>query len=480
MAARKESVKCYLYDLSQGMARQMSLPLLGKQIDGIWHTGIVVYGYEYFYGGGIVYSRPGGSMAGNPVQIIDIGETSVPQDVFHEFLRSISGRYTQATYSLLNHNCNNFSSEAARFLTGKDIPSFITGLPEEALNTPMGQMFKPMIQQMETQMKGTILPGFDGSGQLMLPPAASSGRRLAEFLTPAGASAPAPTAPTAQAETKTPPATIAAVVNRANKPLLSTDTKAKSYEVLLKQASKKVEEKVALTTPEHEVLAKLVAALAESKDTYPAESQALFHRLITTWPEAQLFSVLGLYRLLAVKVPLTAGDAKTGEILARIVSLLPHEEKKSDAPLAAQLMTLCVLSNLLANPTVNNELVADERTTKVGCAALQNADKGVRMMGGALLYNASLLLNGKDSDAAIEAVSALAQASMKETDAEVCQRLLLALPHFVLDNPSMVQLLAAFEFDAEAISARFPPSGGAANEQIAVCLLEIKAMQAKL
>lgn len=24
---------------------------VGKQIDGIWHTGIVVFGKEYFYGG---------------------------------------------------------------------------------------------------------------------------------------------------------------------------------------------------------------------------------------------------------------------------------------------------------------------------------------------------------------------------------------------------------------------------------------------
>ncbi len=29
------------------MARMMSPQLLGKQIDGIWHTGLVAYGYEY-------------------------------------------------------------------------------------------------------------------------------------------------------------------------------------------------------------------------------------------------------------------------------------------------------------------------------------------------------------------------------------------------------------------------------------------------
>ena len=31
----------------------------GKQIDGVWHTGVVVYGREYFFGGGgIEYCEP--------------------------------------------------------------------------------------------------------------------------------------------------------------------------------------------------------------------------------------------------------------------------------------------------------------------------------------------------------------------------------------------------------------------------------------
>ena len=40
-------VQLHLYDLSQGMARVMSAQLLGKQLDGIRHTGIVAYGQEF-------------------------------------------------------------------------------------------------------------------------------------------------------------------------------------------------------------------------------------------------------------------------------------------------------------------------------------------------------------------------------------------------------------------------------------------------
>ena len=52
-------VQLYVYDLSQGMASSMSMAMIGKQIDGIWHTGLVVYGKEYFYGGGISWANPG-------------------------------------------------------------------------------------------------------------------------------------------------------------------------------------------------------------------------------------------------------------------------------------------------------------------------------------------------------------------------------------------------------------------------------------
>lgn len=32
---------------------------LGKKLEGLWHTGVVVYGREYFFGGGIQVSAPG-------------------------------------------------------------------------------------------------------------------------------------------------------------------------------------------------------------------------------------------------------------------------------------------------------------------------------------------------------------------------------------------------------------------------------------
>ena len=70
------SVELYIYDMTQGMAAVMSPILLGKylkiisvykfsarlffcnscfcvtgrRIDGVWHTAVVVFGREYFFG----------------------------------------------------------------------------------------------------------------------------------------------------------------------------------------------------------------------------------------------------------------------------------------------------------------------------------------------------------------------------------------------------------------------------------------------
>ena len=46
-------VVLHMYDLSQGIAKQLSSALLGKEFKAVYHTGVVVYGIEYYYGAGI-------------------------------------------------------------------------------------------------------------------------------------------------------------------------------------------------------------------------------------------------------------------------------------------------------------------------------------------------------------------------------------------------------------------------------------------
>jgi hypothetical protein len=140
------------------MARQLSPALLGKQIDGIWHTGVLVYGQEYFYGGGIQKMAPElvvERYGMPPVQIVPLGSTAVPIERFEAFLREISPRFTAATYDLLRNNCNNFSNEFAAFLLGTSIPPHILALPDEVLATPFGAMLRPMLENMQREMSAT-------------------------------------------------------------------------------------------------------------------------------------------------------------------------------------------------------------------------------------------------------------------------------------------------------------------------------------
>ncbi|KAL9228317.1 hypothetical protein vseg_003910 [Gypsophila vaccaria] len=147
-----------IYDLSQGLARQLSTTFLGKAIEAIWHTGVVVYGNEYYFGGGIQQAPAASTPYGTPMRVVELGVTHIPQDVFEGYLEEISPRYTAETYSLLTHNCNNFSNEIAQFLVGATIPDYILQLPSEVMNSPMGALMLPMIQQLESTLRAGAVP----------------------------------------------------------------------------------------------------------------------------------------------------------------------------------------------------------------------------------------------------------------------------------------------------------------------------------
>ncbi|KAL1309083.1 hypothetical protein HN51_051761 [Arachis hypogaea] len=158
MAEEDYRVTLNIYDLSQGLARQLSTTFLGKAIEGIWHTGIVVYGNEYYFGAGVQHSLAGSTPYGTPLRVVELGVTHVPKDVFEMYLQEISPRYTAETYSLLTHNCNNFTNEIAQFLVGSTIPEYILQLPNEVMSSPMGALILPMIQNLEATLKSGGVP----------------------------------------------------------------------------------------------------------------------------------------------------------------------------------------------------------------------------------------------------------------------------------------------------------------------------------
>ena len=152
MNQQNNRVVLYLYDLSNGMARQLSPALLQRQIDGIWHTGITVFCREYYYGGGICSSPPKMTPFGNPIREIELGTTQKNQQEFTQFLESQKMEFSDDKYDLFYHNCNNFTNVCSQFLLDKGIPDFIIDLPQTVLKTPLGSMIKPLVDNMTSQM----------------------------------------------------------------------------------------------------------------------------------------------------------------------------------------------------------------------------------------------------------------------------------------------------------------------------------------
>lgn len=168
-------VDLHLYDLTQGMARVLSPALLGKQIEGVWHTGVSVFDIEYYYGGGIVAAPSGKAITHMTFKTIHLGTTGKSKAELESFLRTIAHKYTQATYQLLRHNCNNFSDEISRFLLGSGIPKFILDLPGEVMGTPIGTMLEGFESQLRNRTAGNSpLNPFGTAGAPALEPQAAA------------------------------------------------------------------------------------------------------------------------------------------------------------------------------------------------------------------------------------------------------------------------------------------------------------------
>ncbi|MES1904729.1 MAG: Desumoylating isopeptidase 1 [Paramarteilia canceri] len=85
------AVRLYKYDLSKGLAAQLSPFLLNTKIDAIWHTSIVVHDSEYFFdGSGIENSRPGTTRFQTPDSIENMGNTSLTRDEINEIVQSLN------------------------------------------------------------------------------------------------------------------------------------------------------------------------------------------------------------------------------------------------------------------------------------------------------------------------------------------------------------------------------------------------------
>lgn len=145
-----QTVVLYRYDLTNGMARQFSQQMLGRFVEAIWHTSIVVYGWEFYFDGGvgIACEEPGSTRFGAPFRTEPLGVTTRSLEQFADFNAAQQGAFGPECYDLLRRNCNHYSDAAAQFLLGRGIPADVAGMVGELLATPLGAMMRPSLEQM--------------------------------------------------------------------------------------------------------------------------------------------------------------------------------------------------------------------------------------------------------------------------------------------------------------------------------------------
>nr|BAN64457.1 hypothetical protein [Babesia bovis] len=151
-ATQEKPYQVYMkaYDLSRGIAAQISPTLLGFQLEGLWHTSIVIYGNEYLFGSGISYypEKQCESITALPVsRRIYLGDTYVTPEVFHSYIDSLKETFSPESYNLLRWNCNHFTNAAAEFLTGKGIDDEYVHMVERIEQSPQGKILLSFIQQ---------------------------------------------------------------------------------------------------------------------------------------------------------------------------------------------------------------------------------------------------------------------------------------------------------------------------------------------
>eukprot|EP00744_Colponema_vietnamica_P006461 GILI01009384.1.p1 GENE.GILI01009384.1~~GILI01009384.1.p1 ORF type:complete len:321 (+),score=19.31 GILI01009384.1:80-964(+) len=140
------------------MATQFAPMLIGRPLEGIWHTAVVAFGKEYYFDGGvgIVSGAPGATRFGPPRRSEVLGFTSKSQDAFEKWNtdKVNSNYFGPESYILMERNCNHYTQEACQFLLGTDIPDDVRLMIPTLLATPLGQMIGPMLQQMVTGQAG--------------------------------------------------------------------------------------------------------------------------------------------------------------------------------------------------------------------------------------------------------------------------------------------------------------------------------------
>eukprot|EP00747_Dinoflagellata_sp_TGD_P167754 gnl/TRDRNA2_/TRDRNA2_192786_c0_seq1.p1 gnl/TRDRNA2_/TRDRNA2_192786_c0~~gnl/TRDRNA2_/TRDRNA2_192786_c0_seq1.p1 ORF type:complete len:332 (+),score=56.49 gnl/TRDRNA2_/TRDRNA2_192786_c0_seq1:95-1090(+) len=118
-----DDVQVRVYNIDRYGLGKMGAKALNKNIEGIWHVGVAVFGKEYWFGSIVEemdLSNAEYAFGFGPTHTYDIGKTTVDPKEFDDWVfDAMVKKYNVEAYDCFNHNCHHFANDLVVKLTGK-------------------------------------------------------------------------------------------------------------------------------------------------------------------------------------------------------------------------------------------------------------------------------------------------------------------------------------------------------------------------
>ena len=155
----EEDVWLYQYDLTNGVGPKICKFMTGIEIEGVWHSSLVVFGSEYFFGGGIQKDYPGCTPYGTPLKKRLFGKTTKTKKEFEDYLLTIDNVYNAENYHIYKNNCNHFTNAICLYLCNKPLDEDIVNQYKTLEGTAFGNWVISRLDAINEQSKAkTIVP----------------------------------------------------------------------------------------------------------------------------------------------------------------------------------------------------------------------------------------------------------------------------------------------------------------------------------
>lgn len=167
---RKQEVTLHMYDLSNGLGEKIAPYLISNNLEGVWHTGLCVFGKEYFFSRDTVFDVAGATSFGKPLRVISLGHTLWRQSELHKYIvDEMKPKFHRGTYDAIDFNCNNFTNALCQYLLGKN-------LPDEVYNMALNLKTSALIRSIRPVLTWWLRDGVVARGNEVQVEAQSDGR----------------------------------------------------------------------------------------------------------------------------------------------------------------------------------------------------------------------------------------------------------------------------------------------------------------